>query len=1053
MKTDTKFFTNCDSDSLLARFKDTLVHTRYFDVLVGYFRASGFATLAQSLKDVEKIRILVGLNTDFQIYDTLSQNSNNLQTILHSHDEIRKSYAQTVQQEMETAPEEQGTENSVSLFLKFIKEKKLELRGHPSRDIHAKVYIMRYHEDQIASGSVITGSSNFSYSGFTAQREFNVELKDPNDVGFALEKFQILWDESVELTEEFVLTITQKTWFNENISPYELYLKFLYEYFKEDINSDNETQAMLPEGFSSLEYQRQSVTAAIKILQAHNGVFLSDVVGLGKTYISAMILQQLSGPKLIICPPVLKDYWEDVLRNFYVHPFKVISPGKLEDIFGSNFSKYQYVLVDESHKFRNELTKSYEQLKNICIGKKVILVSATPFNNKLGDLLAQIKLFQSGKRSTIPGVSNLEAFFKKQERELKFFTPGTKEYKDEASKIAAIVRDKVLKHIMIRRTRSEVVRYFSEDIKKQGLHFPKIANPIPLSYQFDTQIETAFQETIKLLIGIHYARYTPLLYLKSGPTKQQKHSQNNARGFIKSILVKRLESSFYAFRETINRFVKSYTAFIEAYEEGYVYIGKGLDIAEFLEYDNLEEFNEFIESKDIAQYDAEDFTDQFYEDLISDKTSLQKIYNIWNKIDKDPKYDNLVKNINSNDLIKDQRLLIFTESKETAEYLYKKLDVEFPNICMVFSSQRGIYKGISIHPQEARRFIQRNLDPASDEKLNDFRILITTDVLSEGMNLHLAGRIINYDLPWNPTRIMQRVGRINRVGSEYDTLYIFNFFPTAQADAHLGLEANIQKKLTEFNAVLGNDSKFLYLEEEPDPHGLFGRLSVITEEENEDSELQYLLAIRQVRDNNPELLKKIKQLPVKARSSHNEGSVFDSLLVFFREGYLKRFILIGGDKENIKELTFLEAASHFKCSPTALRCALPENYYQRLLSAKQFLSQQDINLVVTKSIDTRNTKLLSNIRALQHYSSMTDIDQEYLQILYTAVQNATLGKRNITNINNAIKKANSPIVALNTLRKIIPSDILLKTEQITYSNQSASTPRQIVLTQYLAPRK
>ena len=255
-------------------------------MLVGYFRASGFATLAQSLEDVEKIRILVGLNADFQIYDTLSQNSNNLQTILHSHDEIRKSYSQTVQQEMETAPEEQETENSVSLFLKFIKEKKLELRGHPSRDIHAKVYIMRYHEDQIASGSVITGSSNFSYSGFTAQREFNVELKDPNDVGFALEKFQILWDESVELTEEFVLTITQKTWFNENVSPYELYLKFLYEYFKEDINSDNETQAMLPEGFSSLEYQRQAVTAAIKILQAHNGVFLSDVVGLGKTYIS-----------------------------------------------------------------------------------------------------------------------------------------------------------------------------------------------------------------------------------------------------------------------------------------------------------------------------------------------------------------------------------------------------------------------------------------------------------------------------------------------------------------------------------------------------------------------------------------------------------------------------------------------------------------------------------------------------------------------------------------------------------------------------------------------
>lgn len=1052
MKTDTKFFTNTDSDSLLDRFCDTLAHTKYFDVLVGYFRSSGFAALANSLNNIEKIRILVGLNTDISIYEALSRNFNTLTDIAVSHDEIRKSYSKMIEKEIENAPETQETEDSISKFLKFIKENKIEIRGHPSRNIHAKVYIMRYHTDQIAKGSVITGSSNFSFAGFTAQREFNVELKDPNDIEFALEKFEYLWNEGIDLTKEFIITVTNFTWFNNNISPYELYLKCLYEYFKEDINIDDYIPPMLPEGFSTLEYQRQAVVGAIKIINTHGGVFLSDVVGLGKTFISAMILQQLKGHKLIICPPVLKDYWEEVLQNFYVHPFKVVSSGKLDDVLESNHSRFKYVLVDESHKFRNELTQSYTQLKNICIGKKIILVSATPFNNKISDLLSQIKLFQSGKKSTIPGVSNIDSFFKRQERELKQFSPGTQDYKNAADKIAATIRDKILKYIMIRRTRGEVIRYFPEDLIKQDLCFPEVANPITLSYKFDSIIGEAFQQTINLLKSIRYARYTPLLYLKTGPTEQQKLSQNNARGFIKCILIKRLESSFFAFNKTINRFINSYKIFIEAYEKGKVYIGKGVDIEDLLDYDDIEELDDYLNSKGIDKYNAQDFHENLYNDLLNDKELLKKISETWNNINTDPKINQFIKSITTNPLLKDQRILVFTESKETAEYLFYNLEKFMPGQCMAFSSHQGLYKGKDrqteiMSVREARRFIQQNFDPSSTKKYNDIRILITTDVLSEGMNLHIAGRIINYDLPWNPTRIMQRVGRINRVGTAHKTLYIFNFFPTEQADEHLGLEANILKKITEFNAVLGNDSKFLYLDENPDPHGLLGRLSVIKDEEDEgDSELQYLQLIRQIRDRNPSLFEKIKYLPIKARSAHDESKINDSLIVFFREGALKRFVQI--TKGHCQELTFLEAAPCIQCSPKAIRCSLPNDYYQRLQNAKEFLTSQDSN-IIDRQISTRNTKLLDFIRALQRHSSMTDIDQEYLQLLYKAVQNAEISKKTIMSLQKICKKADSPISVINEFHKIISHEILNNIKNTDIQTITNNMPRQIVLTQYL----
>jgi hypothetical protein len=267
--------------------------------------------------------------------------------------------------------------------------------------IHAKVYIMRKDPQKVPDmyGSVITGSSNFSEAGLINNLEFNVELKDAADVSFALDKFEELWEQSTDIRETYIDTVEKKTWMRSDITPYQLYLKTLYEFFKEEINSDKENfQTLLPEGYMRLQYQIDAVMQARQKLEAYNGVFISDVVGLGKTYICAMLANTFSRNtyKLFICPPVLVEYWRSVLQEFDVARCDVESLGKLDRIIEKgNMDKYSYVFVDEAHRFRNSGTESYTSLHQICRGKKVVLISATPINNYNSDIEHQIYLFQS----------------------------------------------------------------------------------------------------------------------------------------------------------------------------------------------------------------------------------------------------------------------------------------------------------------------------------------------------------------------------------------------------------------------------------------------------------------------------------------------------------------------------------------------------------------------------------------------------------------------------------------------------------------------------------
>ena len=332
--TDLTFFTNEEGRTLLDRFKSTLKDTRYFDVLVGYFRSSGFYQLYDSIEPIDKVRILVGLGIDEQSYKTISVYHSQTVIDFESHHNAKKEFQKNLINEIENSKEtDQKLEIGLQKFIEFLQTdcinkeddirqkgngKKLEIKAYPSQNIHAKVYIGRFQPDDRDYGFVVTGSSNFSLSGLVANREFNVELRNKNDVGYALHQFEELWKDSVDISDEFVDAVKYKTWLNDTIKPYELYLKLIYEYLQEDINLQDKYDAFLPEGFMKLQYQEQAVVQALKKLEEFNGVFLADVVGLGKTFIAAQLLQQIRGRILVICPPVIRDYWKESLLEFRV---------------------------------------------------------------------------------------------------------------------------------------------------------------------------------------------------------------------------------------------------------------------------------------------------------------------------------------------------------------------------------------------------------------------------------------------------------------------------------------------------------------------------------------------------------------------------------------------------------------------------------------------------------------------------------------------------------------------------------------------------------------
>ncbi|MGC9093209.1 MAG: helicase-related protein [Bacteroidota bacterium] len=1066
MDSDLTFITNEPGHALKERFEVLIKDSRFFDCLVGYFYTSGFYAIYKSLEKTQKIRILIGISTSRETYDLIKTAASENKQIRFSHAEAKEVFENLVEKEMEESEDSQKVEEGICKFIEWLKSGKLETRAYPSQHVHAKLYIMTFMEGDRDVGRIITGSSNFTQSGLIDSLEFNVELKSRADYDFAKQKFEELWRDAVDISEKYIQTIQTKSWLRQDITPYELYLKFLYEYFKNELSLTDEVFIKyLPEGFKKLEYQEQAVLNAKKLLEEYGGVFISDVVGLGKTYVATMLAGQLDGRTLVIAPPALLNRnnpgsWPNVFSDFHI-PAEFISVGKLDcakELIEQR--EYKNIIIDEAHRFRTETTISYEDIAEICRGKRVILVSATPYNNSPKDILAQIKLFQNTQKSTIPGVTNLEEFFGRLEGRLKKVN-RQKDYNkflDITRSNAKEIRDKVLKYLMVRRTRTEIEKYFEDDLKRNNVKFPNVEDPKPLYYQLSDEEDGIFMETVRLITQeFKYIRYTPLLYLKKGISDFEAQSQRNMGGFMKVLLVKRLESSFYAFRKSIDRFIKSYEMFIKEYEKGNIYVSKKYinKIFELLEQGDDEEVQKLIDEGKAEKYDAKEFKPDFETALKDDLQNLRDIKSMWEKVRRDPKLETLAHNLKNNSLLKNNKLIIFTESKETAEYLTKNINKEFGDIALLFHGNS---------PEIVRDKVIENFDARVRNIKDDYRILVSTEVLSEGVNLHRSNIVINYDIPWNPTRLMQRVGRINRIDTKFDKIYAFNFFPTKQSDSEIELTNIARSKIEAFLTLLGGDSSILTEGEPVSSHELFDKLlskKTITEDEEEESELKYLRIIEDIRDKNPELFEKIKRLPKKARSakifSRDSETIAapESLLTFFRKGNLMKFFL-SSNKSTI-ELDFLTSAKILESSPDEKRAKLPlEKYYELLDKNKTAFFNATIEEMIeirSKKGRDSSTKLLKILKVTQKNSKqLTDDQEEYLKKVINRLEEGSLPKKTVQRALKTLNKLGTdiqnPLKVIGTLQREI-SPAFLKSH---YAETSAITEgkREVILSLYLA---
>ena len=1061
---DLRFFTNSNNDSLCERLKKLMQDSQSFDILVGYFFTSGFFLMYKHLENVDKIRILVGLNTNKQAVELINEAKN--QELDFSLSQKKEFYQDSLSNEITNSPDTLEIEIAAKKFIEFIKNGKLEIRIHPSQNIHAKIYIANFKEGDREAGRLITGSSNFSQNGLIDQNEFNVELKDNSDYRFAKEKFDKLWLQGVDVKDEYVATIQTKTWLNENITPYQIYLKFLYEYFKnqiqeEDLDSDNR-----PDNFKELKYQTDAIIAAKKIINEYNGVFLSDVVGLGKTFMGVMLCQELNKKVLVIAPPHLVDKnnlggWNYAFKEFGFRKkdFECYSLGKLDEIIKKEIHKdYEIILIDESHRFRSPMSDNYTKLSQICIGKQVILVSATPYNNSPKDLLSQIRLFQSAKKSDIPHIADLEYFFNSLEIKLKGL--DRQENKEEFLEItrenAKEIRQKVLKYLMVRRTRKEISRFYGDDLERQNIKFPEIVKPKPVYYEFNDAEDEVFNKTLIFIRdNLSYSRYTPKLFLFSQhQDSQENQGQRNMKGFIKTILVKRLESSFPAFQKTIDRFISSYAKFIKEYENGFVYVSKthSHKIFEYLENDEFEKIDELLEQEKAKKYAAEDFNPAFYQNLKQDLEILIKIQNLWqNNIKRDPKILAFKEKLAKELPFKQQKSIIFTESEETAKYLESQLRESFDNKIICFTGKDGEAK---------REEVLNNFDANVKKPKNDYKILITTDVLSEGINLHRADVVVNYDIPWNPARMMQRVGRINRVDTKFDKIYTYTFFPTKQSNDVLKLEELAESKISAFISMLGNDAKLLTENEEITSHNLFNKLfskQTIEGEEEQDSELEYLQEIRKIFKEDKKLFRQIEKLPKKARSARLSNNNKSSLITYFKKGKLSKFFEVNEEIKVAKELDFSQAAKILRTPPDEKKLNLDQNFYDLLNENKSFFKKSLNHEIfygaqVRKGSKDNYKKLTDLIKLVKRSEDFSEEEFEFLTKLENAISEATIPPKKIKDLNKLIKEKKlneNPIKLVKFLQQNIEEDFLQKNS----SNQNEKSDKiEVILSQYFVKK-
>ena len=992
------FFTNRDGNTLMDEFEGILSNNpqvKNLDAVVGFLRASGYFSLRPFLDGINKVRILIGIDVDKYI----ARANQKGELFFGAEEEVKDETLNLIKQDIEQSNYTKQVEDGMIQMLQDLIDGKLELRAHPSKKIHAKLYIL-YPDNynQHCFGAAITGSSNLSGNGLgiseDKQYEFNVKLERYDDVQFAKEEFEQLWEEAkgvpIEATD-YQATI-DKTYLKGDVSPYELYIKMLMEFFSDRVLAvDMDDPFDMPEGYDKFEYQMDAVIEGYQKLIRYDGFFLADVVGLGKTVIATMIAKKFliengrdNTKILVVYPPAVEQNWKTTFKDFGIDKYtQFVSNGSLSKILDDdnynywNADEYDLVLVDEAHKFRNHTTGAFQQLQEICkmprvetgyipgYKKKVMLISATPMNNTPADIYYQILMFQDPRHCTIDGVPNLTAFFSPLVVEFRKFRKQDNFDIKQFKRLAERVRDRVIKPLTVRRTRTDIesIQRYNKDVNG----FPTVEKPIKKEYELNDHLANLFERAMHVLDQeLSYARYQAIAYLNpeasNGLYDNAELISRSLAGIRKNGLVKRLESSFYAFKISVDNFRQANENMINMWENDKIFIAPDMDInllyAQGYTDDEIEEkLNQKAETNPKnAVFCRDDFRPEYIEMLRQDQKLLDDMWLDWEFIDDDDdskfaKFEDLMKH----ELFKKERnpegkIVVFSESVDTIEYLSRRINR--PDVMVVSSKNRG---------QEFKT-IRENFDANWKTKKNDYNIILTSDVLAEGINLHRSNIIINYDTPWNATRLMQRIGRVNRIGSKAGIIYNYVFYPSRQGNQEIKLNQIALSKIQTFHTTFGEDNQ-IYSTEEIIDHDLDKLFHEGMKQEQEDRnlELPFYEELRSLYQQNRKEYKRIERLSLRSRTGREpreqDGvTLSGDSLVFLKTNFRKLFYLV--NDQQTRELSVLDALNYFKAKPEEKSVPrIPQHHEHVEKALKEFNKTKEQELHEEESNQSQRSNL------------------------------------------------------------------------------------------------
>ena len=996
-----RFITN--QDKLLAEvLGDYIPHSGQLDFIVGYFYFSGFLGIYKELKD-KNLRILVGMEADVTVHHAIREwvePDIGKAASIQSRQKIRRQYfesTKSILNKSDPADTKEG-EEAYKLFIEKLSEGTLEVRK-TAEPVHAKMYVFtntgERNEGGDYPGKVIVGSSNLSFHGLQGRTEINATFRDSSDYTEASAIFNKLWNEAVPLVdkltvEEFHEKVIKHTWLDRFPSPYLMYVRVLHEFFSKNTEAIRTPAALTHTSdaqYINLTYQTEAISEGLDMIRRHSGCIVADVVGLGKSIIGVAIACNINLATIIICPPHLKVQWEDFVFDFGLQRCRIISSGKLEDalVHSSSGSDEKLIIVDEAHRYRNENTQDYGILHQICIGNKVLLLSATPFNNRPEDVFSLIKLFQIPTHSTIQTFNNLSAEMERlilAYKKLKKDHAGKindKSFREQAKTISSQIRD-MLQPVLIRRTRLDLLENerYREDLEKQKIDFSEVEPPEEQTYDLGS-MSNIYLETLNQLSGVvdkeaqifTGARYQPLTYLKDDPKILEKYreifdnpnpkeGQRNMSVFMRRLLVRRFESSIYSFKKTLENVIASmqnvkkwYDNFqrIPLYKKNALpdfdslndFVNEEMDDAFFIEGidDILEQKLTPQIEKGLILVNANELTDEFIRDLNNDISLFMTILEKWNSDDcnGDPKFAGILAKIKGSLKIEpDRKIIIFSEFKDTVEYLDDKFKQEKLRV-VKYSSKT----------QYSKNIIKANFDAgiSAGSQKNDYDLLVATDAISEGFSLHRAGTIYNYDIPYNPTRVIQRVGRINRINKKvFDRLNIYNFFPSATGEALSKTKQISTFKMLLIQTIFGSDTKILTADEVTEGYFTEEFKKAKAETDFPSWQTAFENELYRIRTHERDAYKRALELPQRCRTGREiadtdketSAELFSNadkkgVLLFSKKGDALRFCFT--DENGASNVVSPhEGISIFRATPAEQPFAVTDNFYPLYERAK-----------------------------------------------------------------------------------------------------------------------